>query len=102
MPDTSFIIWLDGQTRILVHRTTDRGRYASFAVVLTVLSPLGWIDVGRFDTAHGVPHRDILGHRAGLLQKVWYDDISPKRVFHLAIETFRSEYANIIHDYYAN
>jgi len=102
MPETSFFIPLSPDRRILVMRSTTKGRYNSFAVVLILLLEGKWVDVSRFDTAHGLPHRDILGKRKGLLQKVWYDDISPKIVFHLAIETFKKDHERIITDYLQN
>jgi hypothetical protein len=37
-----------------------------------------------------------------LLQKVWYDDISPKKVFHTAIKAFKEDHERIISDYLAN
>jgi hypothetical protein len=102
MPDSAFFIWITPERRILVLRSTTKGRYISFSVVLMVLTPEGWVDVSRFDSAHGIPHRDILGSRKGLLQKVWFDDISPKEVFHMGIQTFRDEHERIIAEYFAN
>ena len=99
MPETAFFIPLGPDRRILVMRSTTKGRYNSFAVVLMLLVAERWVDVSRLDTAHGLPHRDILGKRKGLLQKVWYDDISPKEVFHLAIKTFKKDHERIITDY---
>gem|GEM_PF-2641147 len=32
---------------------------ASFSVVLVVLDGERWIDIGRFDTAHGCPHEAL-------------------------------------------
>ena len=88
--------------RILVIRSTQKRRYVSFAVVLTIKTELGWIDVARFDTAHGIPYQDVLGKKAGLLQKICYDDISPKEVFHLAITTFQKDYELIINAFKRN
>ena len=102
MPDSAFNIWLENNVRILVIRSTQKGRYVSFAVVLTMQTEQGWVDVARFDTAHGIPHQDILGKKAGLLQKIWYDDISPKEVFHLAITTFQKDYELIINAFKRN
>jgi hypothetical protein len=102
MPDSAFNIWLENDVRILVIRSTQKGRYVSFAVVLTIQTEQGWLDVARFDTAHGIPHQDILGKKGGLLQKVWYDDISPKEVFHLAIKTFQKDYELIINAFKRN
>ena len=102
MPDSAFNIRLENDVRIFVIRSTQKGRYVSFAVVLTIQTERGWIDVARFDTAHGIPHQDILGKKAGLLQKIWYDDISPKEVFHLAIITFQRDYELIINTFKRN
>ncbi len=102
MPESSFFIWINPERRILVLRSTHKGRYRSFSVVLMLMTSEGWVDVSRFDSAHGIPHRDILGQRNGLLQKVWFDDISPKEVFHLGIQTFRYEHERIIAKYFAN
>jgi hypothetical protein len=53
MPESSFFIWINPERRILVLRSTTKGRYNSFSVVLMVLTSEGWIDVSRFDAAHG-------------------------------------------------
>lgn len=99
MPRRNFEIWIDGTTAIRIYQNTHRGRLVSFAVVLVALFEDEWIAVGRFDTAHGVPHQDILGHKGGLLEKVWYDDTPPKDVFGLAIATFQENHEQIKNDY---
>jgi hypothetical protein len=99
MPEKEFEIWIDGTTAIRIHQDTHRGRLASFAVVLVALLEGKWIAVGRFDTSHGIPHQDILGRRGRLLEKVWYDDLPPKDVFGLAIETFQKNHEQIKNDY---
>jgi hypothetical protein len=50
-------------------------------VVLTIQTEKGWIDVARFDAAHGIPHQDVLGKKAGLLQKIWYAIYLRKKYF---------------------
>ena len=102
MPETNFEIWIDGETKILVHRRTEKGRYVTFAVVLMIATADGWMDIGRFDTAHGIPHQDILGEKNGLLQKVWLDDITPRKAFHLAITTFERDHERIRIQYHSN
>jgi hypothetical protein len=80
MPESSFFIWINPERRILVLRSTTKGRYNSFSVVLMVLTSEGW----------------------GLLQKLWFDEISPKEAFHLGIQTFQDDHERIIAEYYAN
>jgi hypothetical protein len=101
MPEKNFEIWIDSSTAIRVYRNTISGRLVSFAVVLLNLHNGEWVDIQRFDTAHGCPHRDILGKKGGLLQKIWYDDLSSKEVFALAISIFESNYEQIKRDYFA-
>ena len=99
MPEKDFEIWLNDTTRILVSRTTERGALISFAVILMLLYEGVWTDVGRYDTAHGVPHQDVLHHRKGLVKKVWMDKLSAREIYAHAIENFRKNYSKIIHDY---
>jgi hypothetical protein len=46
----------------------------SFVIRLMVISGSREYNVVRYDTAHGVPHRDSLGLRHGLLRKDWFFD----------------------------
>ena len=60
MPEKEFKIWLEDGL-VLAWRDSGSGGISSFRVVL-----LAEIDgeihcVARYDTAHGVPHQDILG-----------------------------------------
>lgn len=102
MPDQDFEIWLSGETKILIFRSTERRRYTSFAVVLMHFLHGVWTNVGRFDSAHGIPHQDVLGHKSGLLQKIWYDTLTPKQAFKFAIRNFQENHENIIAKYLQN
>ncbi len=95
MPQKEFEIWLDAVTRLLIRRETRGGRLVDFAVVLLALVEREWIDIGRFDSAHGLPQEDVLGLRAGLIEKIWYDEISGREVFQLAIQKFRQDHEEI-------
>ena len=95
MPEKEFEIWLDDVTRLLIRRETDRGHLVDFAVILVALIDGRWVDIGRFDSAHGLPHEDVLGRRAGLIEKIWYDETSGREVFQLAIQRYREEYESI-------
>jgi len=71
MPEKEFKIWLEDGL-VLAWRDSGSGGISSFRVVL-----LAEIDgeihcVARYDTAHGVPHQDILGLKGGLLAKNWF------------------------------
>ena len=102
MPEKEFEIWLDATTRILIRRGTQGGRLTHFAVVLLALADGEWVDIARFDTAHGCPHEDVIGQTGGLLQKIWHDNLSYRQAFELAIRTFRKDYETIRQKYLAN
>ena len=69
MPEKEWTIE-NGETRIRVWRITRNGQVEDFAVVL-----MGWISgkwecVTRYDCAHGFAHRDVVGFRFGLRDKL--------------------------------
>ena len=102
MPQKVFEIVINPTTVIRVFQHSHLGRLVRFSVVLLILQDEGWIDVGRFDSAHGTPHQDILGKTKGLRSKLWYDDLTAKQVFALAISTFRNNHEQITDDFLAN
>ena len=89
MPEKEFYVWLESAV-ILAWRETAGGVTVSFRVVL-----LAEIDgeghcVARYDCAHGAPHQDILGIRAGTLAKHWFLKSSNEDIFQHAIRDFKS------------
>ena len=101
MPDKSFIDWLDYGLVIASWRT-ERGRIVSF-VVLFIAEIAGREHcVARYDTAHGTPHRDILGLKKGLLEKEWFFGLSNEEVFYNAIRDFQENGQEHIRFFTAN
>jgi hypothetical protein len=49
-------------------------------------------NLARYDTAHGVPHRDVLGQRGGLLRKDWLTGTPLKNALEYAINDFKTNY----------
>lgn len=66
-----------------------------FVVVLMALVGDDWVDIARYDSAHGRPHEDVLGRKSGLLEKIWHDNLSNREVYDLAITRFRCDYETI-------
>ncbi|MEX1117299.1 MAG: hypothetical protein WEB60_00755 [Terrimicrobiaceae bacterium] len=84
MPFKEWTIPGDGIT-LIVRRNTIGGKVESFAVILVAFVDGSWINITRYDSAHGIPHRDILGKRKGLLEKEWFFGSSNLEVFEYAI-----------------
>ena len=71
MPEKLYTIWLDDLTFVHVEYWTVRGKIVSFVVRLMRLNGEQWLNIVRYDTAHGQPHRDILDRRGRVLRKDW-------------------------------
>ena len=72
------------------------GRVISFVVRLMWDDGRDEHNVIRYDTAHGVPHRDTLGIRLGLLRKDWFPDLRLDAVLQQAIEDCKLNHENYI------
>ena len=44
------------------------------------------VDITRYDNAHDVPHRDIIGRKRGLIDKEWYENMTNEEAFEHAIQ----------------
>jgi len=92
MPSKDYRIWLDARTYIVVNLTMVKGRIVSFVVRLMVKMGDQDYNVVRYDTAHGVPHRDTLGLKTGLQRKDWFFDQPLDDVLQGAIADLKVNY----------
>jgi len=98
MPEKEWTVAF-GDFALIVRRTTSKGRMIEFAVVLVAFLSGEWKDITRYDTAHGTPHRDILGAKQGLRFKRWMDDIDFAQAFDYAIHDCTENAENYLADY---
>ena len=96
MPLESYRIWLGRGFRLVVTFVQVRGNIVSFAVVLVAPTSAGERDIARYDTAHGTPHRDLLGLRKGLHRKDWFPTVTANEVFSAAIADFKANHENYL------
>jgi hypothetical protein len=57
------------------------------------------MNVARYDTAHGTPHRDVMGRRVGLIGKTWYLESDYRKVLNQAINDFKLNYEDYLRIY---
>jgi hypothetical protein len=67
-------MWLDDRTYIVVDFDTVRERLVAFVVRLMLITATGAVDVARYDTAHGTPHRDMTNRSGRVISKDWLFD----------------------------
>ena len=60
------------------------------------------VNIARYDTAHHMPHRDVLGRRKGLLRKDWLADMTLKNALQFAIHDLRLHYERYDQIYESN
>ena len=48
--------------------------------------------ITRYDTAHRQPHRDVLGRRAGLIEKQWMAICTNSEAFAYAVNDLKANY----------
>ncbi|MHB8523865.1 MAG: DUF7718 family protein [Limisphaerales bacterium] len=75
MPQKDYIIWLDDQTYVRVDFVTVSGRVVSFVVSLMRAKDEKLTSIVRYDTAHGMPHRDLLDRRGRVVRKDWLPEM---------------------------
>jgi len=92
VPSKDYRIWLSDTAYLVVDLAMVRGRLVSFVVRLMVVCGDREYDIVRYDTAHGVPHRDSLGLKRGLLMKDWFFDQPLDVVLQTAIADLRANY----------
>lgn len=101
MPKKEWVVFF-GEFQLLVRRRTQDGEVISFAVVLLTLNDGRWLDISRYDTAHGYPHRDVLGLNEGLRGKLRVTKLSLKQAFRYAIRDLTENAENYLEDFLAH
>jgi hypothetical protein len=92
-------IFLGNGSRIVVFLDTARSETLSFAVVLIAEVDGEEVCVTRYDTAHSQPHRDVLGRRAGLIEKEWLLISNNKDAFGYAVADLRANHERYLQFY---
>ena len=69
MPSKLYTIWLNPTTYIVVDFQSLEGELLAFVVRLVRVVGDEHLDVARYDTAHGRPHRELVSPRGRLRKK---------------------------------
>ena len=102
MPEREWTIFLKDGSRIVVLLDTLKSDTRSLAVVLITEIDGEEICVTRYDTSHDQPHRDVLGRRAGLIEKEWLLLSKKNEAFDYALKDVRTNHERYIEYYLAH
>ncbi|HFC97707.1 MAG TPA: hypothetical protein ENJ40_04510 [Thermosulfurimonas dismutans] len=94
MTERYFVIELDDNAAIHVWFSYHRGRVTAFAVKLLYQD----IEIVRYDSGHGRPHKDILHPNPSKRRKVWYN-VDNDAALSMAIMELKAEYQLYIERY---
>ena len=92
MPDKAYRIHLEKGFVIAVTIEMVEGRVTGFVVRLIHTDGESERDLRRYDTAHGLPHLDLLTRKGKLKEKRWFGDVSFEEALNMAIEDFKANY----------
>ena len=92
MPSKRYEIWLNEFIFIVAEIGMGSGRVVSFCVRLMIVEGGHEYNIARYDTAHGVPHRDVLDREGRLLQKIWFQDQTFESILNYALDDFKLHY----------
>ena len=95
MAEKEFFIELDENTRIFVWFVLHRRKVKDFVVKLIHKG----LEIVRYDSAHGCPHKDILHPDPHLKRKIWYHGLDNDVVLTLAINELKQEYPQLVERY---
>lgn len=73
------------------------GEILAFVVRLVHIVGDEHLDVARYDTAHGRPHRDLVSSRGRLRNKTWLKNADFNEALSYAIEDFKNNHETYIH-----
>ena len=96
MPSKLYTLWLNPTTYIVVDFQSLEGEILAFVVRLVRVVSDEHLDVARYDTAHGRPHRDLVSIRGRLRKKSWLKNADFKESLTYAIEDFKNNYESYI------
>jgi len=92
MGHESFIIWINEWRYIAVEFTTVQGEVVWFVVRLMTCAAGGDRILSRFDTAHGIPHQDVLTRSGNLREKRWLMEFNFNLALDYAINHFKTRH----------
>lgn len=99
MAKKTYEMWLDDCTYIVVDFETVRGRLVGFVVRLMLITAAGVVDVARYDTAHGTPHRDLTNRSGRGISKDWLFDFDFESAMTCAVTDFKEHYEHYVQEW---
>jgi hypothetical protein len=94
MPEKLYTIYFDDENKMFVFFETMRGHLFRFVVKYSTKIDDIWYEVLRYDSAHDIPHIDILDPDGEVKQKIWLSHLSNEGAVEYAKKDIRQNYVS--------
>jgi len=92
MPEHRYESYLDSDNYVYVYFSTEKKDVKSFTVKLRCKFDEQWYEVVRYDSGHGVPHKDILYPDGKNARKIWYHYMNNNQALDFALDEMKEQY----------
>ncbi len=92
MPERKYIIWIADNIKCIVQFITEKGVNVGFVVRLTAIINGKKYEIRRYDTAHGIPHIDVLNLKGKTIEKIWIPQLPPGEAMTFAIKDIKTNF----------
>jgi hypothetical protein len=92
MPIKNYTIALAKNIECVVEFVTTKGIVIGFVVRLRVRVGKCWHEIRRYDTAHGVPHIDLLARDGEATEKIWLGQLSMDAALDFAVQDIKQNH----------
>jgi hypothetical protein len=90
--DKEYFLKFEEETIAYVYFKIEKGDVIEFVVKLLSMFEDRWLEIIRYDSGHGCPHKDILDINGGVIRKIWYDFLDNGQALTIAITDLKDNF----------
>ncbi len=91
MPIKHFEKYVDDDSTIFVFFETEKGVVQRFTVKLIYQIHELWYEIVRYDSGHGIPHKDVLTPEGRVAKKIWYNYMNNNQALDYALDEMNEQ-----------
>ena len=92
MSERRYDEYIDNSDYIYVYFKTEKRNVKEFVVKLRCRFHGVWYEVVRYDSGHGIPHKDVLKPDGSFDRKVWYRYMNNNQALDFALDEIKEQF----------